>query len=624
MCGIAGILNYGTGGAVAPAQLRAMADTMVHRGPDDDGVFIAGPVGLAHRRLSIIDLHGGHQPMFNEDGSVAIVFNGEIYNHRELRSVLESKGHVYRTQSDTESIVHAYEQFGEGFERHLTGMFAFALWDAASRRLVLSRDRLGIKPVYYTAQDGRLIFASEIKAILAIEGIERRVDLEALDAYLSLRYVPGPKTLFKNIFKLQPGHTLSVRNGRLSVQQYWDLEFSHEPWTEDRALDELRSLLFEVCQSHLMSDVPYGVFLSGGVDSSSVAAVLKELLTDPVMTFTVGYEGAGRLNEFDTAGVVSRHTGTRHYEVSLPAKDFAGWIPKMVWHLDEPVGDAACIPLFFLSKEAKARATVLLSGEGADEIFAGYSLYKKMTAMNRLQAGPLAPLARVANHALTPLAGHTKLARYLRVLGRPLEERYRGVSGQFMAGIKQDLVKPTLRMGQSGTSLPDQTFTAYYEQVRTESDLNRMLFVDTKTWLPDDLLVKADKMTMAASVELRVPFLDHRMVEFAARLPVFYKLKGGQTKYLLKKLMQRYLPSDVVYQTKKGFPVPVAAWFREGLYDLAAEMLLDQKSVTGCFLEQSCIKNLLNWHKSGRHDFSNELWGLLVLEYWFRTFRVQV
>jgi asparagine synthase (glutamine-hydrolysing) len=622
MCGIAGILNYGTEEAVDPSQLRAMGDTMVHRGPDDDGVFVSGPVGLAHRRLSIIDLSGGHQPMFNEDGSVAIVFNGEIYNHRELRATLESKGHVYRTQSDTESIVHAYEQFGAGFERHLTGMFAFALWDGASRRLVLSRDRLGIKPVYYTVHDGRLIFASEIKAILAIDGIERRVDLDALDAYLSLRYVPGPKTLFKNIFKLQPGHTLTVVNGRLTVQQYWDLQFVQESWTEDRALEELQSLLFEVCQSHLMSDVPYGVFLSGGLDSSSVAAVLKALLTDPVMTFTVGYEGAGRLNEFDTAGLVSRHTNTRHYEVSLPAKDFADWIPKMVWHLDEPVGDAACIPLFFLSREAKARATVLLSGEGADEIFAGYYLYKKMMAMNRFQAGALGPLARLASRTLTPLAGRAKAARYLRILGRPLEERYRGVSGQFMAGIRHELVKPILGR-ESGADLLDRTFTSYYEQVRSEADLNRMLFVDTKTWLPDDLLVKADKMTMAASIELRVPFLDHRMVEFAARLPVSLKLRRGQTKYLLKTLMQRYLPTEVVHQTKKGFPVPIASWFRGGLYELSVEMLLDQKSATGPFLDQSGVRKVLNSHKTGRRDFSNELWGLLVLEYWFRTFRIQ-
>ena len=621
MCGIAGILNYRTEQPVDLAQLGAMADTMVHRGPDDDGMFVSGPVGLAHRRLSIIDLSGGHQPMFNEDGSVAIVFNGEIYNHRALRAELESKGHVYRTQSDTESIVHAYEQFGAGFERHLTGMFAFALWDASSRRLVLSRDRLGIKPVYYTVHDGRLMFASEIKAILAIDGIDRRVDLDALDAYLSLRYVPGPKTLFKNIFKLQPGHTMSVADGRLTVQQYWDLQFTQESWTEERALDELQSLLFEVCQSHLMSDVPSGVFLSGGLDSSSVAAVLKTVLNDPVMTFTVGYEGAGRLNEFDTAGLVSRHTNTRHHEVLLPAKDFADWIPKMVWHLDEPVGDAACIPLFFLSKEAKARATVLLSGEGADEIFAGYYLYKKMTAMNRLQAGALALPARLVSRALTPLAGRTKAARYLRMLGRPLEERYRGVSGQFMAGIRQELVKPILG-AESDASLLTRTFTSYYDQVRSEDDLNRMLFVDTKTWLPDDLLVKADKMTMAASVELRVPFLDHRMVEFAARLPVSLKLRGGQTKYLLKTLMQRYLPSEVVHQTKKGFPVPIAAWFRDGLFELAGEMLLDQKSATGPFLDQNGVRKLLNWHKTGRHDFSNELWGLLVLEYWFRTFRI--
>jgi asparagine synthase (glutamine-hydrolysing) len=622
MCGIAGIFHYRHSGRVDQNQLKRMADSMVHRGPDDEGFYVSGPIGLAHRRLSIIDLKGGHQPMFNEDGSLAIVFNGEIYNHEELRTALEPKGHVYRTSSDTESIVHAYEEFGSSFETHLTGMFAFALWDASRKRLVLSRDRLGIKPLYYTVQGDRLLFASEIKAILTMEGIDRRVDPDALDAYLSLRYVPGPKTMFKDIFKLQPGHTLVVQDGRLTIQPYWDLTYSEDVRDEGQVLDELESLLFEVCRSHLMSEVPYGVFLSGGIDSSSVVAIIRKLLGDRLMTFTVGYEHAAGINEFDSAGLVSRHIGTDHYALTLPSKDFAEWIPKMVWHLDEPVGDAACIPLYFLARYAKDRATVLQSGEGADEIFGGYYLYKKMNLINRLQEGPLFPLARAISQSLLPLGGRTKLARYLRLFALPLEERYRGVSGHFMEGIKQDLANPGAFPATNGRALLSQTFDRYYAQVKSKAPLNQMLFVDTKTWLPDDLLVKADKMTMAASVELRVPFLDHRMVEFAARLPIACKIRNDQTKFLFKKAMEPYLPKEIIYQRKKGFPVPVAEWFRGELYDIATDLLLSSTSETRPYLNPSCLKSLLEDHKAGRHDFSNELWGLLVLEYWFRTFQV--
>lgn len=622
MCGIAGIFNYRDSAPVHPLQLKSMADSMVHRGPDDEGFFVAGPVGLAHRRLSIIDIKSGHQPMSNEDDSIWIVFNGEIYNHLDIRRVLEAKGHVYRTHSDTESIIHAYEEFGHDFETHLTGMFGFALWDAPRRRLVVSRDRLGIKPVYYTVHRNQFIFASEIKAILTMEGIERRVDEDALDAFLSLRYVPGPKTMFKGIFKLQPGHTLTVHEGHIAIRPYWDLNFSEEPRNERRALDELEALLFDVCRSHLMSEVPYGVFSSGGVDSGSVVAVLKEILKDRLMTFTVGYEQGAGINEFDYAGIVGRHADTVHHELTLPAKDFADWIPQLVWHLDEPVGDAACVPLYFLAKYAKERATVLHSGEGADEIFGGYSIYKKMEAINRMQAGPLFMLARATSAGLAPLAGQGKVARYLRLLGLPLEKRYRGVSGHFMEGVKQGLVKRDALPDAEAHAFLTETFGGYYEQVKSAEHLNRMLFVDTKTWLPDDLLVKADKMTMAASVELRVPFLDHRLVEFAARLPVSYKIRNGQTKYLLKKVMERHLPNSVIYRSKKGFPVPVANWFRNGLYGLATDVLLNPQSAVSAYLQPAAIRRMLEQHKSGSADLSDELWGLLVLEYWFHTFKV--
>jgi asparagine synthase (glutamine-hydrolysing) len=621
MCGIAGILNLDGHVSTDSSHIKRMGDAMVHRGPDDEGFFISGPIHLAHRRLSIIDLSSGQQPMFNEDSSIVVIFNGEIYNHRQLRNVLESKGHRFRTHSDTESILHAYEEFGDKFESHLTGMFAFALWDMARRRLVLSRDRLGIKPLYYTVHRGQLIFASEIKAILTIQGIERRVDHDALDAYLSLRYVPGPKTMFKDIYKLQPGHTMIVQNGTVTARAYWELTFDEVHRDEREAGQELEALLSEVCHDHLMSEVPYGVFLSGGVDSSAVVAVLQKTLSDKLRTFTVGYEHAEGINEFDHAEIVSRHVGTVHHKLALQAHDFAGWIPKLVWHLDEPVGDAACIPLYFLAKYAKERATVLQSGEGADEIFAGYSIYKKMEFMNDLQNGGFYPLLKGLSRAVAPLAGGGKLARYLRLFGKSLEQRYRGVSGHFMEGIRERLIKPGVFTTDNET-FAEKTFSQYYDRVSTKHDLNRMLFIDTKAWLPDDLLVKADKMTMAASVELRVPFLDHRLVEFAARLPVSLKIRNGETKFLLKKVMEPYLPRDVIYRTKAGFPVPVSDWFKSGLNGLATEMLLNPKSAVSGFVDLGCLRKMLERHKAGVHDFSNELWGLLVLEYWFQAFEV--
>ena len=623
MCGIAGILDLGDHVSKDGSGIKRMADAMVHRGPDAEGFFVSGPIHLAHRRLSIIDLSSGQQPMFNEDNSIVVVFNGEIYNHRELRKILEAKGHTFRTHSDTESILHAYEQFGDDFESHLTGMFAFALWDIKHRRLVLSRDRLGIKPLYYTVHRQQLIFASEIKAILTIEGIDRRVDLDALDAYLNLRYVPGPKTMFQEIYKLQPGHTMIVQNGTVTTHSYWELMFEETHRDERHAAEELEALLSKVCQDHLMSEVPYGVFLSGGVDSSAVVAVLQKKLSEKLKTFTVGYEHAAGINEFDFAAKVSRHTGTMHHKLMLNARDFADWIPKLIWHLDEPVGDAACIPLYFLAQFAKERATVLQSGEGADEIFAGYSIYKKMELLNHLQTGILSHLTKTLSRTFVPFAGHGKLARYLRLFGKPLEERYRGVSGHFMEGLRTRLIKPGI-FREDNETFAERMFSQYYDHVPNEHNINRMLFIDTKTWLPDDLLIKADKMTMAASVELRVPFLDHRLVEFAARLPISLKIKNGETKYLLKKTMEPYLPRDVIYRTKAGFPVPVSDWFKSGLHDLASDMLLNPKSTIINYLDSSVMRSLLQQHKSGFADYANELWGLLVLESWFHEFRVLV
>lgn len=622
MCGIAGILNLDGAPFADRTRLERMGESMVHRGPDGHGYFMSGPVGLVHRRLSIIDLEGGAQPMFNEDSSIVVVFNGEIYNHRELRPVLESRGHIFKTESDTEVILHAYEEYGPSFQRYLTGMFAFAIWDIKERRLVLTRDRIGIKPLYYTTHNGQVLFASEIKALLTERAIPRRIDYEALQAYFRVRYVPAPKTMFRDIYKLLPGHQMIIQHGHMRTEQYWDLAFSDEPLSEQQSLGDLEKIFTEVCQQHLMSDVPFGIFLSGGLDSSAVVATVRRLLgTDP-MTFTVGYTGAEDINEFQNSNLVSEHVGTEHHEVMLSPQQFSEWIPSLIWHLDEPVGDSACVPLFFLARRAKEHATVVHSGEGADEIFGGYSIYKKMLLLSRLQSSPLGMIAGLFNGIASLASVGGKWGRYLRHMGLLLEERYRGVSALFLDGIKADVVNEDLRTAATKNSYLDDTFRTYYERAGSTTELNKMLYVDTKAWLPDDLLVKADKMTMAASIELRVPFLDHRMIEFAARLPMALKIKKGEGKYLLKKAMEPYLPKSIIYQPKKGFPVPIQQWFQHGLSQTAQDLVFSQQSTVSKFINSRVAVNMLHAHQNGQLDAADELWSLVVLEQWCRTYEV--
>jgi len=620
MCGIAGLVYFDQKKRADSTILQRMCDAMVHRGPDDEGFFIDQSVGLGHRRLSIIDLEGGHQPMFNEDGSLVIVFNGEIYNYRELRDHLLERGHTFKTRSDTEVILHAYEEFGDLCVEKLRGMFAFALWDRNRKRLFLSRDRVGIKPLYYLLTDKNLLFASEIKAILQCEDVERRMDLSALDAFLSLRYVPGPKTMFQGIYKLNPGHTLICENGKIQIKKYWDLYFENNRIATEKELGRvLEEMLDEVCRIHLMSEVPYGVFLSGGLDSGSLVAQISGCAGGRLKTFSVGYEGYAE-NEFDAAQTISKKFGTEHYPLLLSAQDFSDLLPKLVWHLDEPVADPTCIPLYFLSRFAKPHATVIHSGEGADEIFAGYSIYKKNEWMGGLQSIPgFTTMARLSKTIL-PLSRYPKFSHYLNLSGLPLSRRYLGVSSIFSNGLKQQLLKESCCEGAEYSGYLDDTFGHYYKTVKDQASLNRMLFIDLKTWLPDDLLVKADKMTMAASIEQRVPYLDHKLIEFAAGLPPDLKLKRNETKYLFKKVMEPHLPREIIYQTKKGFPVPIADWFRNGLSGFIREALLEPQSRISEYLHLDVINQILKTHQDGKQDMSNEIFGLLTLEFWMRMF----
>jgi asparagine synthase (glutamine-hydrolysing) len=599
-----------------------MTEAQAHRGPNDAGYFVEGGVGLGHRRLSIIDLSGGRQPIFNEDRSAAIVFNGEIYNYRDLAAKLAAGGHTFRTRSDTETILHAYEEYGEDCVDHLRGMFAFAIWDLRKRRLLLARDRLGVKPVYYY-RDGRfLAFASEIKGLLEISSVPREVDAEALDLYLSLRYVPGPRTMFKNIFRLQPGHILVMDESGVRTKKYWDIDYSdHERHSAKYVLDTFGELLEESVRLRLIAEVPLGVFLSGGIDSSAILAMMSKVAGgDRVKTFSIGYEASGageeEANEFSYARLATKAFAAEHHEFRLSAKDFETFVPDLVWHLDEPLADPSCIPLYFISKLAREQITVVLSGEGADEILAGYGIYPRMLALEKIYQH--FPAAEWLAPRLAPLAPTEALRHHVRMSGQPLAARYRGVCRGFGAETKQQLIGEH-RVKRSDERLRE-VFGGYFKTVAKASPLDQMLYVDAKVWLPDDLLLKADKMTMANGLELRVPFLDHKLVEFAAKLPDDWKLGGKGGKTLLRSSMRGLLPDAIIDRPKKGFPIPIASWLRGPLRQFTRQNLLSPHSACSRYLDHRAVARIVEQQEHGRADRSQEIWTLLVFEFWHRQF----
>jgi asparagine synthase (glutamine-hydrolysing) len=618
MCAICGIVNFNAADLVDAAVIGRMTQALAHRGPDDDGYFVEGRVGLGHRRLSIIDLSGGKQPIFNEDESAAIIFNGEIYNYRDLAAQLAAAGHTFKTRSDTETILHAYEEFGEDCVQHLRGMFAFAIWDRRARRLLLARDRLGVKPLYYY-RDGRfLAFASEIKALLEIPSIPREVDPEALDLYLSLRYVPGPRTMFKNIFRLPPGHLLVVNERGVRTKKYWDIDYAPAaPESPQLLLERFGDLLDESVRMRLIAEVPLGVFLSGGLDSSAILALMSKV-GGRVKTFSVGYEASGAkeeaANEFEYARLAADAFGAEHHEYRLSARQFEQSASDLVWRLDEPLADPSAIPLYFISKLAREHITVVLSGEGADEILGGYGIYRRMLALDQIyQRSPASSLAPW----LARLTPSEALRHYVRMSGQPLETRYRGVSRGFGTEGKRRLVGED-RVKRSERQL-QEIFGGYFDAVQKASPLNRMLYVDTKVWLPDDLLIKADKMTMANALELRVPFLDHKLVEFAAALPDDCKLNGSG-KAILRQAMRGVLPDAIIDRPKKGFPIPIGSWLRGPLRQFTRDHLLTRHSACSSYLDPDALARVVNEHDQGRGDRSQEIWTLLVFELWHRQF----
>jgi len=624
MCGIYGVINL-DGSPADPASLSAMGRVTIHRGPDDEGMHVDGPCALGMRRLSIIDLAGGHQPLSNTDGTLWLVANGEIYNFRELRRELEARGHRFKTGSDCETILHAYAEHGDAFVERLNGMYAFALWDARRRRLLIGRDRLGIKPLYYLNDGKRLAFASEAKALLELPGVAPKVDPTALQAYLELGYVPAPLSIFQGIRKLPIASVMSVTRDGAAIRSYWspkndvDSSRSVEEWTQ-----LVRTRMDEAVRMQMVSDVPIGAFLSGGVDSSAVLAFMSKHSDTPVRTYSIGFSGGAAdefYNELPYARRVAEQFGSSHHEI-LVRPDVVGLLPKLLWHMDEPIADSAFITTYLVAEFARREVTVILSGVGGDELFGGYRRYLGEHFMRYLAAVP-GPLKRAA----AALAGRLpsdrhstllNLSRYAKsFLGSadlPFEERYRSYVGVFSpdeASALLAIAPPAERLDAIGLA---------FEAAIGDDPLNRMFTVDALTQLPDDLLLLTDKMTMATSLECRVPLLDHELVELASQIPSRVKVAGGELKHLMKRALDGVLPKDILHRTKRGFGAPMGAWMKAELFPVVESVLSRETVESRGFLRYEPIRRLIENHRTNRVDGTDRLLSLINFELWCRIF----
>ena len=628
MCGITGVMQFGDA-RVEPEALRRMCAAMVHRGPDDEGIYTSGPVGIGMRRLSIVDLATGHQPLSNEDGTIWIVFNGEIYNHAALREKLQARGHQYRTNSDTETIVHLYEEYGTDSVQHLRGMFAFAIWDSRRQRLFIARDRLGIKPLYYRLTSQQFIFGSEIKVLLAFPGSDAEFDRAVLPEYLAFGYLSGEQTFYRGIRKLMPGHWMEVdRSGQIRVEPYWDL-----PVTEsDRAQPEsyyvqtYREMLEQAVNSHLMSDVPLGVFLSGGVDSSAVAALMTQIRRAPVETFSVGYS-EDAYSELPYARVVAKHLNSIHHEVLVSQQDFFDTLPHLIWHEDEPIVWPSSVALYFVAQLAHERVKVVLTGEGADETLAGYSRYAftlKNAAWDRLYRRMIPGAVRGAvrgsianstwiNATVRRKLSHTFLARN----GNSWASFYfDNFFSAFSESDQTDLLTDEVLV-ECAAGAPYRHVLEYWEHSSGEM-LQRLLYTDIKTYLVE-LLMKQDNMSMAASIESRVPFLDHELVEFATNIPQNLQLGGFAGKRILKKAVEDLLPHSILYRPKLGFPTPWSRWLAGPQLDVIRNLLLEPRSLERNLFKREAVVRLFEEHRAGHRDHYDRIWRLLNLELWHRA-----
>lgn len=623
MCGICGKLIFDKDARVSSRLLKSMADSISHRGPDDEGFYVSGQVGLGFRRLSIIDLSGGHQPLSNEDGTVWIVFNGEIYNYQELRTWLLTKGHTFKTQSDTEVIVHLYEEMGESCVNKLRGMFAFAIWNVTKRTLLLARDRIGIKPLYYYLGRNSLLFASELKAILVDSTVERALVPAMIDRTLTFNYLPGEETLLQDIHKLAPGSYMLVEDGKATIRHYWDLSFEESSLTLSQAEQRLADLLEESMKLHMISDVPVGFLLSGGVDSTAMLGLAGGKTEQALSSFTIGFADPGIIDERPYARLAAAKYGTDHHELTITSKDFEDFLPQYIRSMEEPVCEPPAVALYFISRLAREYVKVLISGEGGDEAFAGYQVYRNMLWLERLKrllgpvTGVLSKSLLYANLALKS----RRVARYAPLLTMPLESNYLSGTTNRMAFFNEypdrAYTKEFSQFVNKGHSF--DAATQYWQRGVTDDIVNKMLYVDTKTWLPHDLLLKADKMTMANSIELRVPFLDHKLLEFAASLPGNYKVRGLTTKFIAKKVLREKVPQQILKRRKAGFPVPFSNWLRNDLRAWLCDILRDRETLSRGYFKTEGIDYLLS--ENVRHGtYTKELFTLAVLELWHREF----
>lgn len=623
MCGICGFVTSHQQGATAEGILRGMCTTLVHRGPDDEGYYVDSRAALGIRRLSIIDLVSGQQPIGNENQTLWVVFNGEIYNYRQLRNSLEQRGHVFRTQSDTEVIVHAYEEYGDACVSQLNGMFAFALWDKPRQRLLLARDHLGIKPLYYFSNDRSLVFGSELKALLAHPGAPTRMNLVALDLFLTLEYVPGPYTIYQDIHKLLPGHILTFEQGDLTVSQYWKIP--DEPVTSDdeACVEQLRHLIMDAVQMQLVSDVPLGAFLSGGIDSSSVVACMSQASNEPVSTFSIGFADQS-YNELADARLVANHFGCLHHEQVLEP-DITDLAERLVTHMDEPFGDFSIFPTYLVSKLAAQHVKVVLSGDGGDELFGGYDtyvaegldgIYRRLPRVLRsrtlpalMELIPPRPAKKglinktkrfIEGAALDPSLQHTRWMMFMSATGR--DALY---TKDLIDSLDENRVKEYL--------------LGYFQAAAGRASLAQQQYVDIKTYLVDDILVKVDRMSMAASLETRVPLLDYRIVEFALNLPDGMKVRSGQTKRILRRAMAPTLPHSVLKKSKQGFSIPIKHWLRQELRPMMMDLLSPDLIKRRGYFNPDTVSRWVKEHQEERANHSHRLWALMVFEMWQRS-----
>jgi asparagine synthase (glutamine-hydrolysing) len=616
MCGITGIVNYKDDEVVSESILRKMCSVIKHRGPDEGGIWTHKNVGVGMRRLKIIDLVSGSQPMHNEDKTVWIVFNGEIYNYQELRDNLQKMGHLFSTNSDTETIIHLYEEYGQDCVHYLRGMFAFAIYDLNNDTLFLARDRLGIKPLFYMESKTAFVFGSEIKCLFEHPDMECSIYHPALITYFAYGYVPDPDTMIENVRKLPPGHILIYKQGKIEVKQYWDITFNHnEIYSEDYYIEQILYHLNEAVRLRLVSDVPLGAFLSGGIDSSMVVALMAKNMDEPVKTFSIGFENQA-YNELEYARTVSEKYGTDHHE-EIVKPDAEAVINDLIHQFDEPFADSSAIPTYYVSKMTRKYVTVSLSGDGGDELFAGYDRYFTGSLFKKASYIPLAARKMFLLNFVSILPEWFPGINTLRHLSCDENERYlrsisKGISTTHNSVFSQDLKE------KLSTTDPAPVMENYLKLYSDLSMLTKQQYLDMKTYLPGDILTKVDRMSMLVSLEARVPFLDHKLVEFAATIPSDVLVKNNDPKYLLKKAAERLLPKKVIYRPKMGFAVPIADWLRNEWKDISRDLVLSDQSFVKNYFNPKFVSRIFSEHKTRRRNHDYLIWTLMVLEMWCR------